>query len=190
VGLERERPRDAALVGREAELTALREALAAAPRPFGIVLDGEPGIGKTALWRAGISEAERRRMRLLVASPAESETGLSYAALGDLLAPPIDEVGHELPARQRHALDVALLRDAPGDVSVDPRAIGAGTLAVLRATARDAPVVLAVDDVQWLDTASARALAFALRRLDGACVFVLATARRADGGERVEIGLS
>jgi DNA-binding CsgD family transcriptional regulator len=178
------------LVGCDKELTAVREALATAPAPFGIVLSGEPGIGKTALWRAGIAEAERRRMRILVASPAESETGLSYAALGDLLAAPIDEVGDELPAPQRHALDVALLREAPDDGSVDPRAIGAGTLAVLRAAARDARVVLALDDVQWLDAASAHALAFALRRLDDVRVVLLATARGAPGGEPIDVGLS
>ena len=101
------------LVGRETELQAVRDVLAAVAGPVGIVLEGEAGIGKTALWQAGLAEAEQREFRVLSARAAESETGLSHAALGDLLGPLVDLAVEEMPAPQRHALDVALLRAEP-----------------------------------------------------------------------------
>jgi DNA-binding CsgD family transcriptional regulator len=169
------------LVGREAELQAVREALALRSAPRAVLLEGDAGVGKTALWMAGIGHARELGMRVVTARPAESETALSYAALADLLGPPGVGAAEDLPAPQRHALDVALLHAAP-EGPVDPRAVGAGTVAVLRAAAREAPLVLAVDDVQWLDEASARALAFALRRLEDERVLLLATVRDSPGG--------
>jgi DNA-binding CsgD family transcriptional regulator len=190
VELQRESPPTAALVGREAELRGLRELLTGSSPAAGILLEGEAGIGKTALWLAGIAEAEERGLRVLTARPVASETGLSHAALGDLLASVVDEVGQGIPAPQRHALDVALLRAAPGSGPVDPRAVGAATLAVLRTSAGDAALVLAIDDVQWLDPASAGALAFALRRLGDEPVVLLATRRAAPGAEPFDLGLA
>ncbi len=177
-------------MGRDAELQALREGLSALPGPVGIVLEGEAGIGKTALWLAGIAEAEERDLRVLTARPVESETGLSHAALGDLLVSVVDEVGEEIPLPQRHALDVALLRASPEGGPVDPRAVGAATLAVLRASARRASLVLAIDDIQWLDPASGRALSFALRRLGDERVVLLATRRASPGAESLVIGVA
>jgi DNA-binding CsgD family transcriptional regulator len=177
------------LVGREAELRAVREALTEISASSGVLLEGETGIGKTALWLAGIAEAEDRDLRVLATRPVASETGLSHAALGDLLAPVVDEPGPDMPAPQSHALDVALLRAAPGGEPVDPRAVGAATLAVLRAAANETPLVLAVDDIQWLDPASAGALAFALRRLSGEPVVLFATRRAAPGAEPLDLGL-
>jgi hypothetical protein len=159
VALQSEAPAGAAtdLVGRHAELLAVREALAAAP-PAGIVLEGEPGIGKTALWQAAVAEGVEGGMRLLSARPAEAESTLSHAALADLLSPLAEEVRHGIPAPQRHALDVALLRVAPDLGPVDAHAVGAATLAALRAVAGRTPVLLAIDDIQWLDPASAAAV--------------------------------
>jgi DNA-binding CsgD family transcriptional regulator len=175
------------LVGREAELHSVHNALAR-PAPVGIVLEGEAGIGKTALWRAGIAEAAERGMRILVAQPAEAETGMSYATLGDLLGPLASELAAELPEPQRHALDVALLRAAPGAALLEPRAVGAATLAAIRIAARRAPLAVAVDDIQWVDPASADALRFALRRLDDEPVVLLATRRVESEGERLDTG--
>jgi DNA-binding CsgD family transcriptional regulator len=177
-------------VGREEELQALRDALTTAPGPIGILLEGEAGIGKTAVWLAGVAEAEARGLRVLTARPVEAETGLAYAALGDLLAPLVDEAGDGLSDPQRHAMDVALLRAEPEAGPGDARAVGAATLTVLRSAASRATVVLAVDDVQWLDPASRAALAFALRRLAGEPVVLLATARGAPEAERPELGLT
>ena len=176
------------LVGRDAELQAIHDALAR-PGPVGIVLEGEAGIGKTALWRAGIAVAEAEGLRTLVARPAEAETGLSHASLGDLLAPLADELASELPEPQRHALDIALLRVAPDATPVSPRAVGSATLAALRMAATSVPLLLAVDDIQWMDPASADALRFALRRLDDDRVVLLATRRMESAGDGLHVGL-
>ena len=191
MGLPPEAParRTAELVGRDAELHALRDAIGA-PAAGGIVLEGDAGIGKTALWHAGIEQAEERGWRALLARPAEAESSLSHAALGDLLAPLADEFGGALPAPQRHALDVALLRASAGGGAVDARAVGAAALAVLQAASHEAPLLLAVDDVQWLDPASSAALRFALRRLDGEPVVLHATRRLGHEAEPLDVGVA
>jgi hypothetical protein len=132
------------LVGREAELQAVHEALAR-PAPVGIVLEGEAGIGKTALWEAGIAAGAGGGMRVLIARPAEAEAGLSYAALGDILGPLVDELPAGIPAPQRQALDVALLRAAAEPGPLDPRAVGAATLGALQAVAASTPLLVAVE---------------------------------------------
>jgi tetratricopeptide (TPR) repeat protein len=185
-----ERRQAGVLVGREAELEAVREALAEITAPRGILLEGEAGIGKTALWLAGVAEAASGGLRVLTARPVEAETALSYAALGDLLAPLDDELADDIPAPQRHALDVALLRASPGTGAVDPRAVGAATIALLRAATRSGPVVLAIDDVQWLDPPSAGALAFALRRLCDEPVALLSTRRPPPGAGPLDLGFA
>ena len=177
------------LVGRDAELQAVRDALTATPGVAGIVVEGEPGIGKSALWHAGIAEAQQRGLRLTSAQPAEAESTLSHAALGDLLGPLADEFAVELPEPQRHALDVAFLRTSPDAGPVDRLAVGAATLGVLRSAATRTPVVVAIDDLQWLDPASAAAVGFALRRLADEPVVLLATRRIAARAEPLDIGL-
>lgn len=164
----RERSR---IVGREAELAALDEFLA---EPSGaLVLSGGPGIGKTTLWEAAVDTAKERAIRVLVARPSESETRLSLAGLADLLAGVDDVVVATLPAPQAHALEVALLRAAPRGRPPAPRAVAAAFLGLVKELARVGPVVVAVDDVQWLDSASAEALAFAARRLADEASFLL-----------------
>jgi DNA-binding CsgD family transcriptional regulator len=178
------------LVGREAESQAVRAALGG-PAPVAVVLEGDAGIGKSALWEAGISEAAARGMRVLAARPVEAETGLSHAALGDLLGAVVDELPGDFPAPQRSALEVALLRKTADAGSLDPRAVGAATLGALRAAAGGAPVLIAVDDIQWLDPASAAAMRFALRRLDGGePVRLLATRRTQPGAAPLDTGLA
>ncbi|HET7130564.1 MAG TPA: AAA family ATPase [Gaiellaceae bacterium] len=153
------------LVGREAELAAVERFLEEADRSnVALMLDGEPGIGKTAIWRQALQRASERGLRILTTRPAEAEARLSYAALGDLVGTAYAEVRGDLPAPQRQALDVALLREVSGG-RTDPRTIGTGLVTMLHALSASAPVLLAVDDVQWLDRASERALSFAVRRL-------------------------
>jgi DNA-binding CsgD family transcriptional regulator len=177
------------IVGREAELQAVLDALATPP-PTAIVLEGEAGIGKTALWERGIDEAAGRGMRVLVTRPVEAETGLSYAGLGDVVGPLMDELPGDFPAPQRRALDVALLRTPADSGPLDPRAVGAATLGALRAAAGRESVVVGVDDVQWLDGASAAAMWFALRRLDAVDGVMLLATRRTQAGEGpLDVGL-
>jgi predicted ATPase len=166
------------VVGREGELAAVREALAQAKTGAAVaIVRGEPGIGKTTLWLAGIGLAEQQGFRVLVSRPAEAETQLSYAGLADLLAPVLDELLDELPIPQRRALDVAMLRAEAEGAAPDQAAIAFGFLGALRAAARDGPTLVAVDDVQWLDPASAFALQFAARRIREETVALLLALR-------------
>lgn len=149
------------ILGREEELRRV-EGFLDGEAPRAAVIEGEPGIGKTTVWLAGLSLAESRGLAVLRARPAEAEARLSYVALADLLADRLDEVREALPEPQARALDVALLR---GGGSAEPRTIATGLLTAVTALAAESPLVLAVDDVQWLDRASERALAFLARRL-------------------------
>ncbi|HEY7795154.1 MAG TPA: AAA family ATPase [Gaiellaceae bacterium] len=151
--------------GRKAELSTVDQFLDQLDERAGIlVLDGEAGIGKTTVWRAACDAAARRSIAILSAAPAESERTLSYASLTDLLSPVWDDVRELLPAPQRGALDVALLR-APSDVAPEARTAATGFVSALGALARDQHVLVAVDDAHWLDPDSRRVLEFAARRL-------------------------
>ncbi len=175
-----------AIVGRDAELQTVErflDELGAAASA--LVIEGEAGIGKTTVWREGVAGAERRSYRVLRAQPAESESTLSYTALADLIGSAFDEARSELPAPQQRGLEVALLRADP-DASTDPRTIATGLVSVLAALAADRPLVVAIDDVQWLDRASERALEFAVRRLPVGVALLLS--RRTESGVALQHG--
>jgi DNA-binding CsgD family transcriptional regulator/tetratricopeptide (TPR) repeat protein len=174
------RERVGEVVGREPELAAVDEVLAAgATGPAAAVLFGEAGIGKSTVWEHAVRAAGERGWTVLAARPVESETGLSFGALLDLLDPVADATLGGLPAPQRRALEVALLRRAAPDGAPDHRALCVAVLGTLRLLAARTPVVLAVDDVQWLDEPTADVLGYALRRLSTESVTVLAAVRRA-----------
>lgn len=143
-----------------------------------VVLQGEPGIGKSTLWLAGVEAARWRGFRVLLSRPAETEATLPNVVLGDLF----DEVTAEelaaLPPPRRRAFESALLlQDTPG-VPIDPRTLDVAILTLLPLLARDRPLMLAIDDDQWVDPSSAATLAFALRRSQGLPLLLL-LARRA-----------
>jgi len=170
------------LLGRDNERAVLRRLLDRAENgPAGLLLDGEAGIGKTVLWREGIALASERGFRVLACEAAPTETPLAFAALGDLL----DEVplsSHKrLPPPQRKALETSLLLIEPGDGKADQRAVSVAVLTLIRSLATKKPILIAVDDVQWLDASSARVLAFVLRRLREGPIGLLMT-RRSDEG--------
>jgi DNA-binding CsgD family transcriptional regulator len=154
------------IVGRDEELDLLHAVLErAAGGPTALILEGEAGIGKSTLWLTGVETARERGLRVLSSRPAEAERGLAYAGLGDLLGDVLDDVLPALAVPQRRALEAALLvKEAAGDPA-DPRALAVAVRSALRVLAKDEPILVAVDDVQWLDESSAWALAFALRRL-------------------------
>jgi len=166
------------IVARERELEAISAFLdldAAGGRA--LVLEGEAGIGKTTLWRAAAQAASESGCRVLETRPSAAEAGFAFSGLGDLLGGSLDGIGAAVPAPQMTALEIALLRrEAEGPPS-DPRVISAGVLSALRALAPQAAVVVAVDDVHWLDRESATALAYAFRRLDGHPVRLVASLR-------------
>jgi len=156
----------ASVVGRDAELAALSDFLAGIPDgAAALVLEGEAGMGKTTLWRAAVERAAEAGLVVLRAQPAESETALSFSGLGDLLDPVLADVLKPLAAGQRGALSRALVLDDAEGPAPDAHAVGVAVLNALRALSEASPVVVCVDDVQWLDAASAGALAYAGRRL-------------------------
>jgi DNA-binding CsgD family transcriptional regulator len=166
-------------VGRDSELAAVLPFLElVADGPAALVLEGNAGIGKTAVWSEGVRLASDRGHMVLVARPAEAEAQLPFAVLGDLLERAWGHVLGRLPDPQRQALDVAMLRAEPGANAIDPRALSLAVLNVLRGLALEAPVIVAVDDIQWIDAPSATALEFALRRLESERVGLLAARRR------------
>jgi DNA-binding CsgD family transcriptional regulator len=181
---------DERLLGREVELAAVDAFLDQAGSGFAaLMLEGEPGIGKTTVWREGVRRAEERGLSVLCCRPAEAESKLSFCALTDLLEPVAAEAFEQLPDPQRQALEVVLLRAEAGDGAVEPRAVAAGVRATLVDLSALAPVLVAIDDTQWLDSASVRALQFALRRVGDARLGVLA-ARRSEAPrarERLEL---
>jgi DNA-binding CsgD family transcriptional regulator len=156
-----------AVVGREQELAQLASFLGSIEAGPGVlVIEGEPGIGKTTVWREGVRLAEEGGFRVLSCRPAESEARLSFSGLADLVEPVTGRLG-DLPDPQRRALEVALLRVAPGERHPDARAVAAGLRSLLALSAVERRVLLAVDDAQWLDSPSAAAIEYAFRRIEG-----------------------
>ena len=167
-----------AIVGRDEELGVIRAFVAAVERgPAALLLAGEAGIGKTILWEAGVDAAVRRFDRVLICRGVEAEASLSFAGLSELLAPVLAEAMPWLPAPRRRALEVALLLVEPGAEVPNAHAIGLAVFDVFNVLAAQKPLVVAVDDLQWMDVASAGVLQLALRRLRDAPVGLLATVR-------------
>ena len=170
----------ATVIGREAEIGSIEAFLARVEGgPTALVLSGEAGIGKTILWETGVEEVEERFGRVLLHRSVEAEALLSFTGLSDLLAPVFEEVAPMLAPLRRRALEVSLLLAEPGNDAPDSRAIGLALLDVLQMLAEQDSVVLALDDLQWLDPSSAGVLQIALRRLRDERVGVLATVRTA-----------
>lgn len=172
------RDQDDALVGRERELAALHDFLGSACRTGGVrVVSGDAGMGKSALLDvAARAAAAEHGARVLRASGVEFEAELAYAGLNQLLLPVTDALA-ALPEA-----DTGALRAALGLRSVEPPgllALATATVGLLRRLAQDTPLVLVVDDVQWVDRASLLLLSIVARRLSGTRVALL-VAQRAD----------
>jgi DNA-binding CsgD family transcriptional regulator len=170
-----------AIVGREAELQRLRDCVQTPGRPIVAFLEGDAGVGKTALLEAIVAEAAAGGSRVLRARATAAEAGSSFAALDDLIRPAIEGLPR-LAEPQRRALAAALLLEDSAD-PVDPRQVGLAALSLFEGL--PAPVLIAVDDWQWLDAASAAVLSFVLRRLEPGDVRLIATLRRGEADEAV-----
>jgi DNA-binding CsgD family transcriptional regulator len=153
------------IAGRDGELASLRDFVESiSGGAVALVLEGEAGMGKTTLWRAAVEEAEELGLVVLRTQPVESEATLSFAGVGDLLDPVLDVALEGLPAAQRNALSRALALGDEDGPAVEPRALRVALQNVLRRLAEERPVLVAIDDSQWLDEASAAGLAYGLRR--------------------------
>ena len=148
------------LVGRERELDELARFLDAVPAgPVGLLFEGDAGIGKTTLWKAAADRARRAGFTVLTSAPSRSERGLTLGGLTDVLQPVEPSVLDRLPGPQRHALEVALLRIEPSGTLPDQRTLSVAVAGVLRLLTATAPLLIAIDDAQWLDESSAAILA-------------------------------
>ncbi len=166
---------------RAAEWRRVREfAIDAAGRvtPTALVVEGEPGAGKSRLWRAALEvAASSESCRVLRSEPSASEADSPFAGLSDLLAAILPSLADGIPRPQLEAIEVALLLRPAGDTAPTAHAIGLAVLAALRSCVDDGPVLLAIDDIQWLDAGSLEALGFALRRISGGPLSLLLAAR-------------
>ncbi len=177
--------------GRDAELSVLDTFLAGlADSPGALVLAGEPGAGKTTMLRAGLERAHSLGYTVLRTLPSRSDMRLAFAGIADLLGSRLDAVLPVLPAPQRRALGAALLIEDDGlPAPPEPRVIAAAFRSALLALAASAPVVVAVDDAQWLDAPSESAVGFALRRLETERVGLLCAQRTRDPDAGLPLGL-
>ncbi|HYO00966.1 MAG TPA: AAA family ATPase [Mycobacterium sp.] len=148
--------------------------------PAGLAITGEAGIGKTTVWLDVVDHARREGFRVSSARAAEAESVLAYAAVADLVDGLLDggdsAVLDALPTFQRIAIDRVLLSAAGDGPMTDQRTAAAAFTAIVEALAVEQPVLLAIDDVQWLDSSSRTVIAFAARRFKGR-VAVLCTER-------------
>jgi DNA-binding CsgD family transcriptional regulator len=164
----------AGVVGRGAEQSLVTELLEDdGARMQAVVIEGEAGIGKSTLWRDGVARARDMPLTTLTAQPAEAESTLPFSALGDLLQPVLDERLPGIPPALRIPLEIALQRRT----ATEPPEHLAVSRATVELLSLDGPLLLAVDDVQWIDPPSERVLEFALRRLTDAPIRVLLTRR-------------
>ena len=162
---------------RPAESRAIDHFLtAAAAGPAALLIEGDPGIGKTTLWLTAVDQARERGFQVLSTRGAEAESVLAHSALADMLSALDTAAFAHLPPPQRLAVDRALLQVDSNATVTDPRAVGAAFLSVVIGLTVEAPVLLAIDDVQWLDSSSRQVVEFAARRLSGA-VGLLGTVR-------------
>jgi len=185
------------IYGRDEELARVTAFVHGTERPHAaMVLEGEAGIGKSTLLLAAAELARDEGRNVLIARPAEAERDLAYVGLSDLLEPVIDDVLSQLSSPRRRSLAVALLREDPPSGAIDPRGVGLATRDSLEVLARDGSLLIVIDDLQWFDESSTRALAFAMRRLVMGAVRVLLAQRpgatsevgNAAHAERVSVG--
>jgi DNA-binding CsgD family transcriptional regulator len=165
---------------RAAEWRRVREFAVGVPVravPALLTVGGEAGAGKSTLWRAGIAAAADAGCRVLRSEPSAAEADASFVGLSDLLSEALPEAADDIPGPQREALEVALLLRAAGGRPPAAHAVGLAVLSVLRWCLHAGPVMVAVDDIQWLDAASLEALAFAFRRITAGSLGVLLAAR-------------
>lgn len=166
------------LVGRESEMGRILAFLSTIRTDGGALLvTGEPGVGKTGLMNAASEAASAMGMRILRAAGVEFEAETSFSGLNQVLLPLLGALS-QLPAIHRDAINVALgFSDgtAPGRLVVSNAA-----LALLRQAAAARPVLIVLDDLPWLDRASAGVLGFVARRLTGSHVGLMGTSRTGD----------
>jgi DNA-binding CsgD family transcriptional regulator len=175
------------LLGRTNELRALTDLMGQAPEQgAALLVVGEPGIGKSTLIHAAAQEARTAGLRVLSTTGVETEAQMPFAGLYQLLHP-LRAGADALPAAQRRALRSAFgTEDGPPP---EPFMIALAVLNLLTDAAVDRPVVVAVDDLHWLDHPSQEVLAFVARRVSDDPIVIIGTARPGYPGPYRDAGL-
>jgi DNA-binding NarL/FixJ family response regulator len=177
------------VVSRRAESAAVENFLAAVPAgPSALMLEGDAGIGKTTMWYAALERARELGFQVLSTRAAPTESVSAYSSLADLLDGVDEAILAVLPPPQRLAVDRVLLRVSDDGPVTDQRAVAAGFVSVVERLAEKSPVVVGIDDLQWLDPPSALIVSSAARRLTGPVAF-LTTVRTGPDSEYVESAL-
>jgi DNA-binding CsgD family transcriptional regulator len=164
------------LVGRDAELAQIESIVADAGHGGTVRIAGDPGVGKSALLRAGAELAIARGYTSLSVRATEGESHLAFAALYELLRPILGRID-DLPPGHRSALMSAFGLAEPGDVPPNRFFIALAALELLADVAADTPVLVGVDDLSWLDEASREAIEFISRRITDEHIVMLTTCR-------------
>ena len=165
-------------VGREAETTEIAGFLDRISQgPQILLIEGEAGIGKTALLTYGRDVAAKLGYTVLSADPVRAEMSLALTGLADLLAMIPESLLDRLPDPQQQAIRQVVLRIEPPRVPVDHRTTAMAALTLFRQLSEACPVAIAIDDLPWLDSDSANVLSFALRRLRNERIGFFATVR-------------
>ena len=178
---------EAELLGRRAEIEVLSLIMAEVQdEGVALLLTGEAGIGKSSLLRVTADLARRGGHQVLEATGVEAEEQMPFAGLQQLLAPVLSAAG-SLPTIQRRALLKALgLEEGP-----PPQLflVGLAALTLLSESAADRPVVVVLDDVQWLDGLTHEVLAFVARRIASDPVVIIGAVRAGHDGPLLRAGL-
>ncbi|MGW5499022.1 AAA family ATPase [Streptomyces olivaceoviridis] len=164
------------LIGREGPIAVLRDTIGRGLAGSGgaLLVTGEPGVGKTALLRHVLGALEEDGPRLLTAVATEADSRRTFAALAELLRP-VRVFDDRLPPGQREVLRACLdTRSAPVD---GPFPVASATLNLLAEAAARRPVLLVVENLHWLDPATAAVVPFVARRLASEPIVLLATVR-------------
>jgi DNA-binding SARP family transcriptional activator len=168
------------LLDRDRELAAVRAALddLAAGEPRLLLIEGPAGIGKTRLLTEARRLAAERRVRVLTARGSQLEKAFGFGAVRQLFEPALAAAGERDDLLGGAAASARAVFDpAPGDAAEGSFAVLHGLYWLAVNVAAAGPLVLAVDDVQWCDSASLRWLAYLVRRLDAVPVLVVGTVR-------------
>jgi DNA-binding CsgD family transcriptional regulator len=167
--------RTATIRGRDQELALLEQLIAEARSSYrSLAIVGDAGQGKTTLLDAAVDRAHSRGTQVITASPVEAESDLPFAGLHQLLGPWM-HYADRLPDRQRAALDAAFGRGQ--DAAPERFMVGLALLTLVSEIAEEQPVLLAIDDVRWLDRGSVDAISFSSRRLHAEPIALIVTAR-------------
>jgi DNA-binding CsgD family transcriptional regulator len=147
-----------------------------------LLIGGEAGIGKTTLWVDSLERARDCGFRVLTARAGQLETVLAYTTVGDLLSEVEPPLMATIPDPQQQALNRVLMRAEDDAPQTNQRMVATAFKSVVEALAVNTPTLIAVDDVQWLDSSSRSVLAYTVHRLKGRVGVLLTERHERDRG--------